>query len=111
MNAGYPDIKIVTDRIETAIQNAVAPLTRERCWVTHYGANHIHPKHLVYWICVQTDKEKSRFEKDTALLARLRELLVQYNYPEEGRAGVFIGYESQETVNRESKGNYWHHWK
>jgi len=63
MNAGYPDIKIVTDRIETAIQNAVAPLTRERCWVTHYGANHIHPKHLVYWICVQTDKEKSRFEK------------------------------------------------
>jgi len=107
----HPDIKIVTAEIEEAIKQSMAPEVREKFWVTHYGANEIHPRHLVYWICVQSDNEKARLEADTALMARLRELLVRHNYPKSGRAGVFIGFESHETVDRQSGGNWWHHWK
>jgi hypothetical protein len=111
MNASSPGIKIVTQQIEDAIKQAMAQETRERFWVTHYGANEINPKHLVYWICVHSDKEKVRLEHDAVLLARLRELLILHHYPESGCAGVFIGFESQQTVDRQSGGNWWHHWK
>ena len=48
---------------------------------------------------------------DAALMARLRSLLELHDYPIEGRAGVHIGFESEQTVQRESRGNFWHHWK
>ncbi len=111
MNPPHQDIKSVTLRIEEAIKQLMSAETREKFWVTHYGANEIHPKHLVYWICVNSDAEKSRLERDASLLARLRELLILHHYPESGRDGVFIGFESQQTVSRESKGNWYHHWK
>ena len=104
-------IRWVTGRIERAIRREMAGRTREKVWVTHYGANDIHPRHLVYWIVVQTDREKERLAADAALLATLRGLLVQYDYPAEGREEVHIGFESQETVDRESNGNFWEHWK
>lgn len=111
MDTGNSDIKAVTQQIEDAITRTMSAETQEKFWVTHYGANEIHPKHLVYWICVRSDKEKSRLEGNAGLLARLRDLLVTYRYPESGRAGVFIGFESQETVDRQSEGNWWYHWK
>lgn len=83
----------------------------EKSWVTHYGANDIHPRHLVYWLCVNSDAEKSRLESDTELMSRLRDLLVEFDYPAEGREGVHIGFESTETVNRESKGDWRIHWQ
>ena len=67
--------------------------------------------HLVYCICVELDAEKERLAADTALYAELRELLTRYNYPAEGRGEVYIGFESQETVDRESDGDWWQHWK
>lgn len=111
MNVPDQNIKSVTLRIEEAIKQLMSAETREKFWVTHYGANEIHPKHLVYWICVPSDAEKARLESDVMLLARLHELLVLHQYPERGRGGVFIGFESQQTVDRESKGNWWYHWK
>lgn len=109
MNA--TDIEKVTLHIEKAIGELMKPEAKEKFWVAHYGANNIHPKHLVYWICVQTDSEKQRFESNASFRKRLRDLLTEYNYPEEGIPGVFIGFESQETVDRESGGNWWCHWK
>ncbi|HVU15604.1 MAG TPA: hypothetical protein VHD32_01670 [Candidatus Didemnitutus sp.] len=105
------DIKTVTERIEKAMDAMIAGVSQEKHWVTHYGANDIHPKHLVYWICVQTDAEKKRLEEDPDLYRKLRTLLTDYQYPLAGRNEVHIGFESQETVDRESGGNWWHHWK
>jgi hypothetical protein len=104
-------IQRVTLEIESAMKALIAPRVREPFTVIHYGANDIHPSHLVYWICVQSDAEKRRLEDDVGLMQELRGLLAQHDYPEEGRRGVHIGYESQETVDRESGGNWWHHFK
>ena len=101
----------VTALIERAITDEVSRHAKEKFWVTHFGANRIHPKHLVYWIVVGSDHEKCRLEADSALMAALRSLLVKYDYPNEGRNGVHIGFESQETVDRESNGNFYYHWK
>ena len=101
----------VTESIEKALANLVAGEVREKYWVTHYGANDIHPRHLVYWICVQTDREKQRLEQNQDFGIRLHSVLDEYDDPIEGRANVFIRFESQETVDRESVGNWWHHWK
>ena len=104
-------IEKTTLKIEAEIKKLMKPRSQEKVWVTHYGANDIHPRHLVYWICVDTDSEKSRLEADTELMIQLRNLLKQFDYPAEGRDGVMIGFESTETVDRESNGNWWHHWK
>jgi hypothetical protein len=106
-----PSISDVTARIERAIQTALGDVAQEEYWVHHYGANDIHPRNLVYWIVVQSDAEKQRLEQDTALMAKLRRLLDLHEYPAEGRDEVHIGFESQETVDRESGGNFYHHWK
>ncbi|MGD1907995.1 MAG: hypothetical protein ACFB0C_18675 [Leptolyngbyaceae cyanobacterium] len=105
------NIEKVTDRIENAISARVSQATTESFWVTHYGANHIHPKHLVYWICVQSEQERRKLSRDQPLNEALRTLLVTHNYPAEGRTGVRIGFESQEAVDRESGGNWRYHWQ
>lgn len=106
-----PSIQSVTKTIQSALARRVAASVREKSWVTYYGANDIHPRHLVYWICVESDAEKERLAADTMLYAELRELLTRYNYPAEGRDEVYIGFESRETVDRESGGDWWQHWK
>jgi hypothetical protein len=98
-------------RIEKAMKRIAKERAREDVWVAHYGAFDIHPRHLVYWICMQSDSERDRLASDRALVAQLRELLVAFDYPAHARDHVHIGFESQETVDRESSGNWWHHWK
>jgi len=99
------------EAIERALASAVRAVAYEEVWVTHYGAYDIHPGLLVYWVCVKTDAEKHRLEVDEELMRQLRKTLIQHNYPSEGREYVHIGFESQETVHRESGGNWWFHWK
>ncbi len=111
MDSKDKTIEQLTALIERAISDEMGRHTDEKFWVTHYGANDIHPRHLVYWIVVRSDYEKGRLEADSALIAALRSLLVKYDYPIEGRDGVHIRFESQETVDRESGGNFYHHWK
>ena len=98
-------------QIKDAISELAKTVAREPVSVTHYGAFDIHPRHLVYWICVQSDAERDRLAADESLRAALRQLLVTFDYPPEGREQVHIGFEAQETVDRESNGNWWHHWK
>lgn len=104
-------IKEVTRLIEEAIRSEMRTHTTEEFWVTHYGANDIHPKHLVYWVVVRSEREKLRLNKDILLVNRLRGLLEEFAYPIEGRSGMHIGFESHETVDREAGGNFYHYWK
>ena len=101
----------VTRRVESAIKAIAGEVTREEHWVTHYGANDIHWRHLVFWICVQTDAERDRLRSQPELTERLRRTLHDARYPEEGIDGVFIGFESKETVDREAGGNWFLYWK
>lgn len=42
-----PSIQSVTKTIQSALARRVAASAREKSWVTYYGANDIHPRHLV----------------------------------------------------------------
>jgi hypothetical protein len=98
-------------KIETGITAIVSVEATEPFWVTHYGAIDIDPRYLVYWICVHSDAERDRLAANHDLIAQLRELLTIYGYPAESRQHVHIGFESQETVNREAGGNWFYYWK
>ncbi len=105
------EIKSKIIRIKNDIENTVSHYCTEKFDILWYGVYYIDPKHLVYWICIKTDTVKNRLENNLELNLKLRELLVKHEYPEESRQFVHIGFESQETVDRESSGNWYHHFK
>ncbi len=104
-------LKTKIKRIKKDIEKLTSKYCAEKFNVTYYGAFDIDPKHLVYWICVQTDKTKCDLENNEILGKFLRELSDKNNYPIDSRKFVAIGFESQESVDRESNGNWWHHFK
>ncbi len=104
-------LKTKIESIKKDIKNLTSKFCDEKFSVAYYGAFDIDPKYLVYWICVQTDKVKHDLENNEFLRNDLRELLDKNDYPIDSRKHVAIGFESQETVDRESNGNWWHHFK
>ena len=79
--------------------------------ILHYGAYDIDPKHLVFWICVDTDEIKEQLQNNDELNKELRNVLIRNNYPKEAIDSVYIGFESQVTVDRESNGDWYLHFK
>lgn len=104
-------LKTKIERIKNDIENLTSSFCIEKFSVLYYGAFDIDPKYLVYWICVQTDKIKSELENNKELKQNLRQLLDKNEFPIDSRKYVAIEFESQETVDRESNGNWWHHFK
>ncbi len=76
-----------------------------------YGAYEIDPKYLVFVIRVDTDKTRDRLRADEALKQGLFQLLVEEDWPEPAREHVHFSIESEETVQRESGGNWFYHYK
>ena len=97
--------------IKSDMGKIIQPVCTERFLIDWYGAYDIDPKHLVYWICVQSDKVKNKLIANVELMVTLRALLEKHQYPAESQKFVHIGFESQETVNRESKGNWYYYFK
>jgi hypothetical protein len=79
--------------------------------MTWFGAYDINPKHLVYYICVETDRTRDELQKDSDLMHKLRTVLKEVNYPPEARDQVSIAFASQETVNRDFQGNWYYYFK
>lgn len=97
--------------IEDDLKRIIQPVCNEKVNVVWYGAYDINPKHLVFWVCVHTDAMKNELISNKTLYKQLRDLLQKHNYPEEARPHVHIGFESQETVDRTSGGNWYYHFK
>jgi hypothetical protein len=79
--------------------------------VWSFGAYYIDPKHMVFVVGVQTDVEKARLKADSSFNNEMQALLVNYNWPFMARESVLFDIESQETVDRETNGHWWHHYK
>lgn len=97
--------------IKEAILAIVESESIECSGVIQHGSFEIHPKHLAFCVCVDTEPERARLESDWDLKNRLYGTLVEFAYPEEGRPEVRIGFESKEAVDRESGGNWQFHFK
>ena len=97
--------------IKEDIEKLVSKYCKEKFWIDWYGAYDIDPKHLVFWVCVQTDKMKLALKSNFELINGLGNLLVKHSYAEQARQSVFIDFELQETVDKESNGSWYQHFK
>lgn len=97
-------------KIETALKKLVkAEGYKPLAW--SFGAYHIDPKHLVFVVGVPNDESKNALKHNASFNASMKGLLEKYNWPIQSRADVVFDIESQETVDRENNGNWWHHYK
>lgn len=97
--------------IKHDIKTIVKKYCEEKFWIDCYGAYDIDPKYLVFLICVRTDKVKEALKANDELNNLLRNLLVEHEYPVQAYSSVIIDYESQETVDRDSNGQWAVHLK
>ncbi len=97
--------------IKDDIKKTVSEFCSEDIRVDWLGAYDIAPENLAFWIVVKTDEMKDKLEKDKPLHYLLRGLLEKHNYPETARSSIFIGFESQETVDRDFNGSWYYRYK
>jgi hypothetical protein len=97
--------------IKVDIKRIVRKNTNEGFWIYWYGAYWIDPKHLAYIIIVNSDRMKNKLSSDIELNKALRSFLIKNDYPTEAIPDVYIGFESDETIQRESDGNFHYHFK
>lgn len=74
--------------------------------VLTFGATHIDPKHLAVWIKTRTDLERDQLKANPALVEQIRSALLRAGYPPLAVPEVCISFESQETVDRDYKGQW-----
>ncbi len=109
----YPkdSIKRIVLEIEQDMRKLVQLIPHEPVRILWYGAYDIDPRKLVFWICTKSDIAKHELQSNISLNIALRSLLEKHNYPDYAREHVKIGFESQETVRRESNGDWYLHFK
>lgn len=98
-------------KIKTEMRKIITSLCKEKFWIDWYGAYEINPKNLVYWICVESDNQRDLLKSNIELQKELKDLLVKQNYPYDAIKHIKINIESQETVDRESEGSWYYHFK
>ena len=80
-------------------------------WIDWYGAYEIDPRNVVFWICVETDLLRASLSRNKDLEIQLRSAFTKFQYPAHAILFIYIGFESQETANRESGGNWYNCFK
>lgn len=105
------DIEKSVCRVEDHLRSHLKPRKFSKLWIHHFGATYIHPRHLVICIAVRTDAEAQQLESDQLLEPLIRHWLSKEDYPDDGIRSVKIRIDSQETVDRDWKGNWNHYYK
>ena len=93
------------------IKSAVETVHNRKFWIEWFGAYDIDPKNLAICVCVNTDAEKNSLAQNKELAALIRNSFINHDYPVEAIPLVVIGFESEETVKRESNGDWYMHFK
>ena len=96
-------------RIEADLKALVRVQTGAEAMVWSHGAHWIHPRHLVFGIGVATDALRDRLRADPTVQQAWRALLDRHGWPAVARNDVAFFVESQQTVDRDSGGNWWYH--
>lgn len=98
-------------KIEKRIKKIISEFSKEKFGVFHLGAYTIDPKCLVFIVHVESDVEKERLINSTNFMSEVKETLDIYDYPIQSRDNIVFEVESHETVNRESGGDWYLHFK
>jgi len=92
-------------------KRGIKELARQRCpnaKVFTFGATHLDPRLLAIWVTTKTDKERDDLANDVDLHEHLRAVLLQAGYPPEAVPHIGFAFESQQTVDRDFAGNWYH---
>lgn len=73
-----------------------------------FGATDIDPKYFVIFVTTPTDLDRDRLASDTSLVGQFQKILRTEGYPSLAVPEVGFEFESQETVDRDYGGNWWH---
>jgi hypothetical protein len=99
-----------TDTVTAALQGFQPAIL----WSLSYGAIGLHPRHLVVWYGFDSDADQVQ-AGESGLTARIDELtraeLGRGGYPASAIPWVLVSFVSDETVQRETGGNYWDYFK
>lgn len=97
--------------IISVAERRIKALAQRECGsadVFSFGVPDIHPRHLAFWIKTQSDEERDRLQADAELRHKFRSILLELGYPAEAVPLVGFAFESQETVDRDFGGNWYH---
>jgi hypothetical protein len=76
--------------------------------VTSFGATDISPRYLAVWIITSTDAERDHLESDPALVQSMRSEFLDAGYPSEYVPSIGFAFQSQETIDRDFGGSWYH---
>jgi hypothetical protein len=96
----------VEDRLRTHLE----PKRYTKLWIHHFGATYIDPKHLAICIAVGTDEEVENLDLQ-GVAKMVHTWLEEEGYPHEAIKHVGVRVDSQETVDRDFEGNWFHCYK
>lgn len=100
--------------LRTAIANAERTMTAHvrkampGASIFSFGAVDLFPGSLAFWVRTPTDAERDALLGDPAVFEALRSLLRDAGYPEESLGRVGFTAQSDETVDRDYGGNWYH---
>lgn len=102
-----PLLRQAVRRAEIAITSDVRR-TIPDARVTSFGAIDLYPACLAFWICVATDAQRDALLGDPTFAARMRRIVADCGYPQDSVDRVGFTSESDETVDRDWGGNWYH---
>jgi hypothetical protein len=101
------DLQAAIARTEAAMRVHLRR-TIPQAGIFSFGAVDIHPKHLAFWVKTATDAERDALLGDPGFRPAMRAILLDAGYPADAVPLVGFTAESQETVERDWGGNWWH---